>query len=91
MKVGVSTWMLSTSSSASLSRPCRTGRVTTTYLRMGQQEPVTSAPDSVTLTSRPPPLALLLHLTSQDRCGRTGVSRLAPSWDIRMHFLKSRS
>ena len=30
---GVSTVMLSTSSSASLSRPCLTGRVTTTYLQ----------------------------------------------------------
>ena len=33
---GVSTVMLSTSSSASLSRPCLTGRVTTTYLQVEQ-------------------------------------------------------
>jgi hypothetical protein len=41
-KVGVSMWMDSTSSSASFSRPCRTGRVTTTYLRAQPKQPAAS-------------------------------------------------
>ena len=75
LEEGVSTVMLSTSSSASFRRPCLTGRVTTTYLRVSRSEAqLTQQPLSISLRGPWTADLTLPKIPAAESCCPTGVA-----------------